>query len=125
MTPDLRMDDLGSESLARLNRLAHQFLVHSFLYYRLGETLLTDAEFDRLADELRALRSQMPAAPMAHAQIVDPALGPEASGYRIKDYPPPIITTAFQLLYQHLHPPIAFPEFVERLGYRVHEQALV
>ena len=32
---------------ARLKQRALQFLVHSFLYYRLGEPVIDDAAFDR------------------------------------------------------------------------------
>ncbi|MDH4120478.1 MAG: hypothetical protein OEV94_02080 [Deltaproteobacteria bacterium] len=114
------------DDLARLNRLARQFLVHSFLYYRLGESVIADGEFDRLTEELRALRLEQPQAPMVYAKVVDGALGPEASGYAIRDYPPPVITAAFKLLYEQLSPPVPFQEFVERMGYRArfHDGAL-
>ena len=107
---------------ARLARLARQFLVHSFLYYQLNESVISDEEFDRLTEQLRSLRSATPQAPMPFGPVVDPALGPEGSGFLIRDYPPPIITAAFRLLYDHqtrLGLDIPFDEFVQRKGYRV------
>ena len=32
-----------------LNRLIRQFLVHSYLYYRLDESLISDQQYDELA----------------------------------------------------------------------------
>ncbi len=110
---------LQGETEARLRQLAQQFLVHSFLYYRLGESVLGDGPFDRLAEALRRLREAHPAAAMPHAKLIDPVLGPEASGHQVRDYPPEIITMAFQLLYAETHPEVPFEEFVERRGYRV------
>jgi NAD-dependent DNA ligase len=109
----------AGQTEARLRQLAYQFLVHSFLYYRLGESVIEDAAFDRMADDLRRLREAHPAAAMPHANLIDPVLGPEASGHQVRDYPPEIITLSFQLLYGETHPEVEFEEFVERRGYRV------
>ena len=106
-----------SEELVQLQQRALQFLVHSFLYYRLGESIVSDEFFDQVAEELRALRSKHPEAEMPYAEVIDPALGPEASGFRIRKYPPRIITTAFKLLYALSNPEVEFVEFVERRGY--------
>lgn len=106
------------EVTARLARLAHLFLVHCFLYYKLDEPVLGDERFDRLAEELRTLREQHPKLDMPHAALVDPQLGPEGSGHRIRTYPPEIVTTAFKLLYAMTGPEVDFVEFVERRGYR-------
>ena len=38
-----------------LNRLIRQFLVHSFLYYRLDESLISDQQYDDLAQGLRKI----------------------------------------------------------------------
>ena len=111
--------DKSDGQAARLRQLATQFLVHSFLYYRLGESVLEDGAFDRLAEELRRLREAQPSAEMPHAKLIDPVLGPEASGHQVRDYPPEVITQAFQLLYGETHPEVEFEEFVERRGYQV------
>ena len=106
-----------SEQLVELRQRALQFLVHSFLYYRLGESVVSDEFYDRMAKELRALRSKHPNAEMPYAEVIDPALGPEASGFRIRKYPPRIISTAFKLLYAVTTPEMDFPEFLERRGF--------
>ena len=103
----------------RLGRLARQFLVHSFLYYRLGETVIGDSAFDLLTEELRALRQANPDAALPYAGLLEPLLGPEASGHRIAHYPPEIISTAFKLLYATSGAQVDFAEFTTRRGYTV------
>ena len=107
------------EELAHLRRRALQFLVHCFLYYRLNESVIPDEEFDRLAEELRGLRVKHPQAEIPHADLIDAAVGPEATGFQIRHYPPRIVSTAFKLLYAASGPEVDFREFVERRGYRV------
>lgn len=107
-----------SDDIATLRQRALQFLVHSFLYYRLGEPVVSDAFFDRITEELRELRARHPEAEMPFAEIVDPVLGPEGSGFAIRDYPPQVISTAFKLLYAASDPEMDFFEFAERRGYR-------
>ncbi|MBI3992562.1 MAG: uroporphyrinogen-III synthase, partial [Candidatus Lambdaproteobacteria bacterium] len=102
-----------------LSRRARQFLLHSFLYYRLGESVIGDEAFDRNTEELRALRAAHPRAPMPYAELIDPALGPEASGYQIRRYPPEIVSAAFKVLYAATHPDLSFEEFVTGRGYQV------
>ena len=104
---------------ARMRRLGNQFLVHSFLYYRLGENLISDAAFDKLAEELLALHRAHPEMELPHAAALKPALGEEASGFAIRNYPEDIVTDAFKLLYAMTGPGIEFSEFLERRGYRV------
>jgi NAD-dependent DNA ligase len=108
-----------SGETARLKQLALQFLVHSFLYYRLNESLIEDGEYDRIADELRRLRAKHPKADMPYADVIDPLLGPEASAFQIRHYPPPIVSTAFHLLYAARGGDADFREFAERRGYKV------
>lgn len=108
-----------SVELARLKRRALQFLVHSFLYYRLNESLVGDDVYDRIAEELRRLRAKHPDAEMPYAELIDPLLGPEASGFQIRHYPPRIISTAFHLLYAARGDDSDFREFAERRGYKV------
>lgn len=96
---------------------ARQFLVHSFLYYRLGEPVVTDAFYDHISEELRALRKKYPMANIPHGELIDGHVGAEASGFAIKEYPPKIVSTAFKLLYAVNSPPLEFAEFVEQRGY--------
>ena len=101
-----------------LKRRALQFIVHSFLYYRLNEPVLTDEAFDTITKELRKLRRINPKAEIPHAKLVDGALGPEDTAFAIRDYPADVITAAFKLLYSSTRQDIGFVEFVERRGYR-------
>ena len=108
------------EVVAQLRRLALQYLVHCFLYYRLDEPILGDEQFDQVAHELRKLRQAHSAAEMPHAKVIDPVLGPEVSGFQIRGYPEPVIAAAFKLLYNSGKKQVDFVEFVERFGYRAH-----
>ncbi len=92
--------------------------MHSFLYYRLGEPVVSDAFFDRIAEELRALRQKHPKAKLPYAELIDPMLGPEGSGFAIREYPPQVVSTAFKLLYASEGPEMDFSDFVERRGYQ-------
>jgi hypothetical protein len=109
----------SAEELALLRRRALQFLLHCFLYYRLNESVIPDERFDRWTEELRALRARHPDAEMPYAELIDPVLGPEGSGFAIREYPPEIVTAAFQVLYALSGSDLDFREFVERRGYRV------
>ena len=108
------------DSLAVLRQRALQFLVHSFLYYRLGEPVISDNFFDQLTEELRTLRAQNPDSDMPYADLIDPALGVEGSGFSIRTYPVPIVTAAFKLLYamSSSEDSTDFYEFAERRGYQ-------
>ena len=113
------MNDSANAIPQRVRRLGRQFLVHSFLYYRLGENLISDETFDQLAGELLALHDAHPEVELPHAAALKPALGDEASGFGIRGYPEAIVTDAFKLLYAETMPGVEFSEFVERRGYRV------
>lgn len=107
----------SSEALAAVSQRARQFLVHSFLYYRLGEPVVTDAFYDHITEELRALRKKYPKAKIPHRELIDAHVGAEASGFAIKEYPPEIVSAAFKLLYAVNNPQLEFAEFVEQRGY--------
>lgn len=111
---------MAANDLSRLNRRAVQFLVHSFLYYRLNEPVISDGAFDMIVRDLRVLRKADPKAQMRYAKLVDQALGPEDSGFQIRNYPQEVLTAAFKLLYSEQQPEVGFVEYVERLGYRAH-----
>jgi hypothetical protein len=108
----------SGEVIAQLRHLAQQYLVHCFLYYRLNDPVAGDDAFDRIAKDLRKLRRAYPKAEMPHAAVIDPVLGPEVSGFQIRNYPPEIISAAFKLLYAVNRPAVDFVEFVERRGYK-------
>jgi len=115
------------DELSILRQRALQFLVHSFLYYRLGEPVISDTFFDQLTEELRSLRRNYPDAEMPYSELIDPALGVEASGFMIRSYPTPIVSAAFKLLYamQGNENNADFFEFAEQRGYQtlLHSEA--
>jgi hypothetical protein len=110
--------DTPPEVVAELRRLAQQYLVHCFLYYRLNEPVAGDDLYDKTAKALRKLRLAHPQAPMPYADVIDPVLGPEVSGFQIRNYPPQVVSEAFKLLYAYNRPQVEFTEFVERRGYK-------
>ena len=103
-----------------LDRLVHQFLVHSFLYYQLGESLIGDENYDRVCVHLtKAVKGQDK---YLYQKIIENSLGTEGSGFSIhkKEYPPEIISAAFHLLYQDKYSEIkSFKEFLSSYGYGV------
>lgn len=44
----------------KINQRRRQFLVHSFLYYRMDKTIISDEKFDKWARELYSLQLQYP-----------------------------------------------------------------
>lgn len=45
---------------ARINQRRRQMIIHSYIYYRLGTSIIDDKTFDRWAYELRDLQRQYP-----------------------------------------------------------------
>lgn len=69
-----------------LQQRLRQFLVHSYLYYKLDESIISDTEYDRICMELRELLKKHPEADLPFRKIAEKALGDEASGYSIRQY---------------------------------------
>ena len=61
-------------------------------YYKLDESIISDTEYDRICMELRELLKKHPEADLPFRKIAEKALGDEASGYSIRQYPPSIIS---------------------------------
>ena len=103
-----------------LQQRLRQFLVHSYLYYKLDESIISDTEYDRICMELRELLKKHPEADLHFRKIAEKALGDEASGYSIRQYPPSIISVSMHLLYQNNYrQQMSFTHFLERFGARV------
>ncbi len=103
-----------------LQQRLRQFLVHSYLYYKLDESIISDTEYDRICMELRELLKRHPEADLPFRKIAEKALGDEASGYSIRQYPPSIISVSMHLLYQNNYrQQMSFTHFLERFGARV------
>ena len=109
---------MNSEYNPEHRRLALMFLVHSFLYYQLGESILGDSEYDKLSVKLKKVIETDKNIP--HYNIIKNALGDEASGYSIptKAYPQEIISTALHLLYQEQYKDkVSLNDFLKSYGY--------
>jgi len=46
--------------IAKINQRRRQLLIHSYLYYKLDDTLIDDATYDRFAHELKDLVTKYP-----------------------------------------------------------------
>jgi hypothetical protein len=103
---------------ALIIRRRRQFLVHSFLYYMLDESIIDDTTYDRWCVELVNLQRKHPdlAASLPYHDICS-QLDESASGSYIKNYPPEIVSTAFHLLAREKQQPLA--ELVQRYGYQL------
>lgn len=103
-----------------LMRRRRQFLVHSYIYYQLGESIISDEQYDTICKSLYAMQKQDPklAEGLPYNSICS-RIDSSASGYFIKaeEYPPEIVSTAFHLLAYHTKTPI--DQLVLRYGRRL------
>lgn len=54
------MSQIDTEMVSLINRRERQILVHSFLYYQLNESIISDHTFDKWSKELVELREKHP-----------------------------------------------------------------
>jgi len=96
-----------------------QYLVHSFLYYQLDESLIPDNLYDRICKEILDLKEN----PndkyfIPYKDLLEESTGDSASGFSIREYPSEIISSALHLLYQRNYSKsLPFRAFLARLGY--------
>ena len=85
-----------------LERKIRQFLVHSFLYYQLDESIIGDHEYDMLVTEIKDIikNQEENQDDYIYKSIIENSLGAEGSGFSIRKYPQEIISTSLHLLYQ-------------------------
>lgn len=102
-------------------RYQRQFLVHSFLYYKLDETILDDATYDQRCKKMIQLMGEEHT-PTKYHDLCLPC-GDTGSGYYIKRYPPEIESTALHVLYNIKKENSKFREtfshFISRWGYGI------
>lgn len=118
-----RLTEDPASLIARRHR---QLLLHSFLYYHVGETLIDDATFDEWRLQLVELHRQYPdlASKAPYASLCQVFIE-SPSGYSIKekDYPPEIVSTAIHLLYQTKYKTVEdFETFCARRGFKICKQ---
>ncbi|MCS5541993.1 MAG: hypothetical protein NZ852_04680 [SAR324 cluster bacterium] len=96
-----------------------QYLVHSFLYYQLGESIISDMQYDQICVEVETyLRTNSNSNPLPYHDIITKSLAEDASGFSIRKYPKEIVSTALHLLYQcNYSKSMTFEAFLARFGY--------
>ena len=96
-----------------------QYLVHSFLYYQLDVSIISDRNYDQLCADLAKLISNNPNKNCSPFQdLVKSSLDENSSGFSITNYPPEIVSAALHLLYQTNYiDSMSFDTFLARFGY--------
>lgn len=105
-----------------LRRYQRSFLVHSFLYYRLDESIIADHDYDKRCHIMNEIMGAYPklAEASEYYELCVPC-GKAGSGFYIQNYPLNIITTALHLLHKAKNPPEPFSTFISRWGYKLEE----
>ena len=64
-----------------------QYLIHSFLYYQLGESIMSDMQYDQICGEVETcLRTNSNSNPLPYHDIITKSLAEDASGFSIRKY---------------------------------------
>jgi hypothetical protein len=101
-----------------IERLERQFLVHSFIYYVCNDSIISDDRYDAVCRDLLKGLKMPEAEGTSYYDLCRNVLDESMSGYKIKKYPPEIITTALRLLYHHKQPQDRdFEGFIAQWGY--------
>ncbi len=96
-----------------------QYLLHSFLYYQLDESIIADRNYDEIcAEVLQLMEPRAGSSLLPYQELVKKNLSEDASGFSVRKYPAEIISSALHLLYQHnTVNNISFDTTVTRFGY--------
>ena len=96
-----------------------QYLIHSFLYYQLDESIIANRHYDEICVEvLQLMKTHAGSSLLPYQELVKKSLSEDASGFSVRKYPAEIISSALHLLYQHnAVKNISFDTFVNRFGY--------
>ena len=108
-----------------IQRKIRQYLVHSFLYYKLGESIIPDRQFDQICkDILNYKKNNSEKINMPYQDILDDSLANDASGFSIQQFPNEIVSSALHLLYQkNYSESLSFKAFLSRFGYTILEES--
>jgi NAD-dependent DNA ligase (contains BRCT domain type II) len=100
-----------------------QYLVHSFLYYQLDESIISDRHYDHIcADVAEFISDNSARNSLPFHDLVKSSLTENASGFSIRKYPPEIVSAALHLLYQTSYiDTMSFEIFLTRFGYSSYE----
>lgn len=106
-------------------RYQQQFLVHSYLYYVLNESLISDHQYDWVCKRLYEMTNEYP---MVSKELpyhdICSGLDASGSGYYIQEYPEKIRATALRLLWLKKKEEGLledFPRFISRWGFTIKE----
>ena len=96
-----------------------QYLLHSFLYYQLDESIIADRHYDDIcAEVLQLMQTYAGSSLLPFQELVKISLSDDASGFSVRKYPAEIISSALHLLYQHnAFKSMSFDTFLTRFGY--------
>ena len=96
-----------------------QYLVHSFLYYQLDESLISESNFDQICkDVTKLISNSSDNDSLPFHNLVKSNLTENYSGFSISNYPPEIISVALHLLFQASYvESMTFETFLARFGY--------
>jgi hypothetical protein len=90
---------VNEEILSLISKRHRQLLVHSYIYYVLGQNLIQDYTFDMWRRELVDLHKKYPEeSQKAPYYDICKGFDDSPSGYWIRLYPDKIISTAYHLL---------------------------
>ena len=100
-----------------------QYLVHSFLYYELDESIVSDRIYDQICTDLAKLISEKSDKnSLPFYDLVKSNLTEDATGFSIINYPPEIVSAGLHLLYQTSYVnSMSFETFLARFGYSSYE----
>ena len=100
-----------------------QYLVHSFIYYQLDESIISERHYDHIcADVVKLISDNSAKNSLPFHDLVKSSLTENASGFLISKYPPEIVSAALHLLYQTSYiDSMSFETFLTRFGYSSYE----
>lgn len=114
--------------VARIMMLRRNYLVHCFLYYELGETLISDEKYWKVCDELIWLQKKYPdlcAGLPLHKECINLSTDysrpnkPDGTAFTKSDYGLDTATVALHLLYREKKSRTSFQKFAEKYGYNI------
>ena len=100
-----------------------QYLVHSFIYYQLDESIISDIHYDHICNDVAKLISDNSSKNfLPFHEPVKLNLTENVSGFSISKFPPEIVSAALHLLYQTNYIDLmSFETFLARFGYSSYE----
>jgi len=103
-----------------IHQKIRQYLVHSFLYYQLNESIISDKHFDSICKEiLNFIQKNSGDYSLPYQSLLTNSLSDDASGFTIRKFPAEIISSSLHLLYQkNFRNSISFNTFLSRFGFR-------